>query len=73
MAPYLHDPISFSLNFMESSKATIDLLKFADRIINIPMPFAYSHMLSAMVFIFVFISPLLYCSPLEEGSGWATR
>ena len=34
------------------------------------MPFAYSHMLSTLVFIFVYVTPLLYCGPLPTGQGW---
>ena len=32
MSPLIAEKVSFSLNFMESSKAVVDLLKFADRI-----------------------------------------
>ncbi|GMH91024.1 hypothetical protein TrVE_jg5011 [Triparma verrucosa] len=70
MGFYVNDPTSFSLNFMESSKEVIDLLKTANRIVTTPMPFAYSHMLSSLVFLFTFITPLLYCGPLETGNGW---
>ncbi|GMH82801.1 hypothetical protein TL16_g09383 [Triparma laevis f. inornata] len=70
MSFYIQDSTSFSLNFMESSKEVIDLLKTANRIVTTPMPFAYSHMLSALVFIFTFITPLLYCGPMETGNGW---
>lgn len=50
----------------------MDLLKFADRIVTTPMPFAYYHMLSMLVFIFVYVTPLLYCGPLETGQGWTS-
>merc|ERR1719230_787045 len=56
--------------FWESSKEVMDQYKAAVRIVQTPMPFPYAHMLSVIVFAFVYITPFIYAGPFASGEGW---
>jgi len=65
-----HERGFMQTEFLTSSKEVMDHYKAALRIVQTPMPFPYAHMLSVIVFAFVYITPFLYAGPFASGEGW---
>ena len=60
---------SFAEAVTRNMQDLLDATSSCQRIVDTPLPFLYSHMLSLLLFVFVYSTPFMFSFPTDDGGG----